>query len=79
MNKQISEIQTQNIVHLGIIGVIVDEIGIVEKINSLISTHSLEKGVWVKQFWIRGKEKRGSRAQGRRLICSACQKYYLLC
>jgi transposase len=43
MSKQIPEIQTQDIDHLGIIAGIVDEIGIVEKINSLIGTHPLEK------------------------------------
>lgn len=37
------EIQTQDIDHLGIIAGIVDEIGIVEKINSLIGSHPLEK------------------------------------
>jgi transposase len=43
MSKQIPEIQTQDIDHLGIIAGIVDEIGIVEKIDSLIGTHPLEK------------------------------------
>lgn len=43
MSKQIPDIQTQDIDHLGIIAGIVDEIGIVEIINSLIGTHALEK------------------------------------
>ncbi len=43
MSKQIPDIQTQDIDHLGIIAGIVDEIGIVEKIDSLIGTHPLEK------------------------------------
>lgn len=43
MSKQVPKIQTQDIDHLGIIAGIVDEIGIVEKINSLIGSHPLEK------------------------------------
>jgi transposase len=43
MNKQIPEIKTQDIDHLGIVAGIVDEIGIVEIINTIIGTHSLEK------------------------------------
>ncbi|MDF5719525.1 MAG: DUF4277 domain-containing protein [Rhizonema sp. PD37] len=43
MNQQLSDIQTQDIDHLGIIAGIVDDIGIVEKIDTLIGTHPLEK------------------------------------
>lgn len=43
MSKKLSDIQTQDIDHLGIIAGIVDEIGIVEKIDHLVGTHPLEK------------------------------------
>lgn len=43
MSRQIPEIKTQDIDHLGIVAGIVDEIGIVEIINDLVGTHRLEK------------------------------------
>lgn len=39
---ELPEIQTQDIDHLGIVAGIVDEIGIVEKIDNLIGIHPLE-------------------------------------
>jgi Domain of unknown function (DUF4277) len=43
MSKQIASIEIQDIDELGIVAGIVDEIGIVERINALVGTHSLEK------------------------------------
>lgn len=43
MSKQIPSFETQDIDHLGIVAGIVDEIGIVERIDTLVGTHPLEK------------------------------------
>ena len=43
MNFQPEEIEIKNLNHLGIIAGIIDEIGIVEKVNKLIGTDSKEK------------------------------------
>ena len=43
MNYKIDEIEIKNLDHLGIVAGIVDEIGIVEKVNELLGTDSREK------------------------------------
>jgi hypothetical protein len=43
MNYQQEDIESKNIDHLGIITGIIDEIGIVEKINEIFSVDSREK------------------------------------
>jgi transposase len=43
MSQQTPSIETQDLDHLGIVAGIVDEIGIVERINALVGTHPLEK------------------------------------
>jgi transposase len=43
MNYQTEEIESKNIDHLGIIAGIIDEIGIVEKINEIFSIDIREK------------------------------------
>jgi len=53
------EIEIKNLDHLGIVAGIIDEIGIVEKINELLSTDSREKvnaGVVVKAIILHGLE-----------------------
>ncbi|MBW4584099.1 DUF4277 domain-containing protein [Aetokthonos hydrillicola Thurmond2011] len=43
MNLEFEEIEVKNLDHLGIVALIVDEIGIVEKINELLGTDSRER------------------------------------
>jgi predicted ATPase len=43
MNNQTEELESKNLDHLGIIAVIIDEIGIVEKINEIFLIDSREK------------------------------------
>jgi transposase len=43
MNFQPEEIEIKNLDHLGIVAGIIDEIGIVEKVNELIGTDSRER------------------------------------
>ena len=43
MNHQIEDIQIKNLDHLGIVAGIIDDIGVVEKINELLGTDSREK------------------------------------
>lgn len=43
MNYKIDEIEIKNLDHLGIVAGIIDEIGIVEKVNELLGTDSREK------------------------------------
>ena len=43
MNSKLEEIEIKNLDHLGIVAGIIDEIGIVEKVNELLGTDSREK------------------------------------
>ncbi len=52
-----SQIQVQNLDHLGLVAGIIDEIGVVEKINQLVGQHCCEKvspGHVVKAMLING-------------------------
>jgi Domain of unknown function (DUF4277) len=41
MRSAVNEIQIQNIDYLGIVAMIVDEIGLVEQVDELLRTHPL--------------------------------------
>ena len=43
MNFKLEEIESKNLDHLGIVAGIIDEIGIVEKVNELLGTDAREK------------------------------------
>jgi transposase len=52
-----SQIQVQNLDHLGLVAGIIDEIGVVEQVNQLVGQHSCEKvspGHIVKAMLING-------------------------
>ena len=57
MKPSTAEIQVKDLDHYGIIAGIIDEIGLVEKINELVGTHYRQKvtpGVAVKAMIING-------------------------
>ena len=57
MNHKLEEIKIRNLEHLGIVAGIIDEIGIVEKVNELLGTDQREKiscGVVVKAIILNG-------------------------